>query len=182
MTRLVRGMTAAVAALVVLLNGMARADASLVGDSVTCEGDFTCSPSTATVGAGSEFGLSFLGTQSFSVDVEASSITLTFSEPVANSFGGFVTTFGDLDSSAGDIVGFQLVTGGELVEQTLFASAVSFTAHSVSINLDGSAWAPGETATISLTFANASVPVPATLLLLSSVVAGLATVRTWRRR
>jgi hypothetical protein len=180
--RLVRGMTAVVAALVVLLNGMARADASLVGDSVTCEGDFTCSPSTATVGAGSEFILSFFGEDEFSVDVDASSITLTFLPEEANSFGGFVQTLGDLDSSAGNIVGVQLVTVGELVEQTLFASAVSFTAHSVSINLDGSAWATGETATISLTFANASVPVPATLVLLASAVASLGAVRTCRRR
>jgi hypothetical protein len=120
------------AALVILLGGVPRAaEASLIGDSVTCSSatdSFECTPSpTATVGAGSEFVLTIFFTPQFSIDLAASSITLTFLPQAADSFGGeFPATFGDLDSSAGDIVGVGLVTSGACVTSSTHRKPARF--------------------------------------------------------
>ena len=178
-----------VTAAMLLLCSVPRAvEASLVGDSVTCTGPsgLVCDPPTATVGAGPEFSLWF-GTPGrpnsfidFSVDVDASSITLTVVLPGGVNLGlqSGTTTFGSLDSSAGDIVGASLLTSGLSGIDT---SDLSFTAHSVSLDING-IWNAGGSATISLAFANAAVPEPSTLVLLASAVAGLGAVRAWKRR
>jgi hypothetical protein len=92
----------------------------------------------------------------------------------------FSLTFGDLDSSAGDISGVSVVTFGV---SGIEASDLSFTAHSVTIDVSNSGqWDPGDNAIISLTFANAPVPMPPTVVLLAFAVAGLGAGRIWRRR
>lgn len=184
MTRLVRGLSVSLAALVVLLGAVPRAaEASLIGDSVTCTaGNLTCTPTTAIVGGGTEFVLSQIGGL-FSVDVAASSITLGNIAEVGlqvDNGVGFFPSFGDLDSSLGDLVGVSVTTSAGVIG--IDASDLSFTADSVTIALDGSRWPEGSTATISLIFAAAAVPVPATLLLVGSAGAGLGAVRVWRRR
>ena len=77
MTRLFPRLMGPIAVLVCLLSGPPRVvEASLIGDSVTCGGAFTCTPTTAIVGAGPEFTLSFAG-DDFTVDVDAATITVT---------------------------------------------------------------------------------------------------------
>lgn len=187
MTRITCGLL--VTAAMFLLCSVPRAvEASLIGDSATCTGPsgLVCDPPTATVGAGPEFSLWF-GTPGrpnsvidFSVDVAASSITLTVVLPGGVNLGlqSGTTTFGSLDSSAGDIVGVNLVTSRV---SGVDLSDLSFTAHSVSLDING-IWNDGGSATISLAFANAAVPEPSALVLLASAVAGLGAVRAWKRR
>lgn len=88
MTRRVRGLSVTLATLVLLLGGVPRAaEASLIGDSVTCSGSLSsCSPPTATVGAGSEFRVDIGADPFFGADLAASSITLTFVFPVPFDF------------------------------------------------------------------------------------------------
>lgn len=189
MTRLVRGLAVSVAALVVLLDVPRAAEASLIGDSVTCSTVqipfqlFHCFSPTATVTAGPapEFIVGFPLTNelTFSVDVAAASITVEALGNLGSLGEEWTMIFGDLDSSAGDIVGVGLVTSGGVVG--LDASDVSFTAHSVTINPNHTdLWDLGDTAVISLIFENAApVAAPTTLLL---VAAGLVGVGAWRRR
>jgi hypothetical protein len=193
MTRIVRGLAVSVAALAILLPGAPRAaEASLIGDSVTCTYSSpllqlkTCLSPTAIVGAGVEFevGNIFEGNPSsdFTVDLAASSITLTTTTLGGHGFGsaGLHAVFGDLDSSLGDIVDVSVSVNGAF---GIDASDVGFTADSVTINLDNSLWTVGDNVVISLIFENAAtVPVPTTLFLLGSVVTGLGAVRAWRRR
>jgi len=123
-----------------------------------------CDPTTATVGAGTEFALWFGnpgGPNSvidFLVDVAASSITLTVALPGGLNLGLLTstTTFGSLDSSAGDIVGVSLATSSVA---GVDSSDLSFTAHSVSIDING-IWNAGGSAVISLTFANSPCSSP----------------------
>ena len=193
MTRILRDLAATMATALVFILGapLGAAEASLVGDSVTCSASvIACSvPNVATVtDAGIEFGLLPGAVPVFTVDLKASSITLAFIDfdgenllPVAP---GVTMTLGDLDSSAGDIVGVSLATSGAVTNLAL--SDISFTAHSVVIDLGGTLWqdtpTPG-TAVISLIFENsAAVPVPASFVLLISAVAGMGVVRAWRRR
>ena len=109
------------------------------------------------------------------VDLAASSITLA--PFTAINFGpGVAATFGDLDSSLGDIVGVNVTTSGL---SGIDASDLAFTAQSVTIDLSNSNWPSGGSAAISLLFGNAAaVPLPATLVL---VGAGLVGVGAWRR-
>jgi len=183
MTRILRGLLVPVALFALVYSAPRFAEASLVGDSVTCAGTFlACSSGTATVAPGPEFLLDVSGSVLFSADLEASSITLTALLPV-NLLAFFASnaTFGDLDSSAGDIVGVSVTTAGGVTG--IVASDVTFTADSVFIDTRDSQWPVAGMAIISLTFDNvAVVPAPATLFLLGSVVASLGTVRMWRRQ
>jgi hypothetical protein len=196
MTRILRYVALPVAALVSVLSSFTgAADASLVNDSVTCTetigGVDACSTAAATVTDPGipEFTLNlFFGQPDFTVDLKASSITLAIIDvPTTVSIifpAGQTLILGDLDSSAGDIVGRSLSTSGGLSGLTL--SDISFTAHSVVIDLGGTGWAdtptPG-TAVISLIFENsAAVPVPGPFVLLIAAVAGMGVVRAWRRR
>ena len=194
MIRPVRAPALFLSALMLLLGAAPRAaEASLIGDSVTCATttapQFNCAPATATVGSGAEFTLSVPFQDFFSVDVAASSITDAFAIPpdstlTLENFG--LLTFGSLDSSLGDVVGVSLTTTGLITG--IDASDLSFTAHSVTLDLNGNNfWAnppdsPVASAVISLLFADAAaVPGPATLLLLASAITGLGAVRAWRR-
>ena len=138
---IVRGWSVAVT-LAVLLCAVPRAgEASLIGDSVTCVDldSITCTSGTATVGPGPEFTLLASGGSfgALSVDIAASTITL---RDLDNTFlgtgGGDFATFGDLDSSAGDVVGASVVTSDIF---GLDNSSLSITAHSIVIDLTDTA-------------------------------------------
>ena len=183
MTRRVRRLSVSLAFVILLGAVPLAAEASLVGDSVTCTaGNLTCSPTTAIVGGGggTEFILSQIGGL-FSVDVAASSITLGNIAEVGlqvDNGVGFFPSFGDLDSSLGDLVGVSVTTSAGVIG--IDASDLSFTADSVTIALDGSRWPDGSTATISLIFGTpTAVAAPATLLLVGVALVG---VGAWRRR
>ena len=86
MIRSVRAPALFLSALMLLLGAVPRAaEASLIGDSVTCATtaapEIDCAPATATVGSGAEFTIAVLSDDVFSVDVAASSITVAFAIP-----------------------------------------------------------------------------------------------------
>ena len=185
MPRPVRALALFLPALVLLLGAVPRAaEASLIGDPVTCEwneSNLDCNPAGATVGAGPEFDGRATGFAILTADVAAASITLTNPQPTVLTLDTPTPMiFGDLDSSAGDIVGVSIAALSGVIG--IDTGDLSFTAHSVSINPSG-AWQPGSTAVISLLFENATaVAAPATLLLVGSAGAGLGAARAWRRR
>jgi hypothetical protein len=178
MDRMLRGLVQ-VAMFILLCGAPGAVEASLIGDSVTCSASvLTCTPATATAGAVPTFDLSGL----LSVNVDASFISLGNQQtPDPLILAVAAVTFGDLDSSAGDIVDVSVATVGAI--PGIDESDVSFTAHSVTIDLSQSQWEPESSVFISLTFAPAAaVPVPATLLLLASAVVSFGAVRVSRPR
>jgi len=146
--------------------------ASLVGTTVSCtnvDAFISCAPSSATVGAGSEFTISS-GTQGWSADLDASSILIarvggpgTISDPTPRRI-----QFGDLFTAPVEITGFTLTTVGS----NLSSSAITFDAHSVTVNFASTSWAEGSSASIALE----TVPIPAAVWLFGSGLIGLVGV------
>jgi hypothetical protein len=164
--------------------------ASLVGDSVTCTGLLlTCDPASATVGGSVEFDVIIGVPVLTTADVGSNSITLQGNFFVfIGDLNPVSLTIGDLDSTLGNITGVALsvtnITG-------LTLGDISFTADSVTVNINNTEWARDvpSSALITLCFADsdaacaaAAVPAPSTLSVLSlgAVLAGAA-VRRFRR-
>ncbi len=145
------------------------AHASLVGTTVSCtnvDAFVSCAPSSATVGPGSEFTIS-ITTPNWSADLDASSILIarvggigSISDPSPRRI-----QFGDLFSSPVEITGFTLTTVGS----NLSSSAITFDAHSVTVNFASTFWAEGSSASIALE----TIPIPAAVWLFGSGLLGL---------
>ena len=137
------------------------AQASLIGDTVTCSitgsGIFTCSQPTAIVGAGAEF--TFGNTeQYFSVNFGASNVLFTVL--LDNSLGGTIFNSSDL-TTAFTSASLTSISG----INNFGASNITLTGGLLSVDLRGTNSMAG--ATIDIALGTSSVPEPGTVVLLS---------------
>ena len=163
------------------------AHASLIGDSVTCAivggpASFACIPGANTVGAGVEFSIDFLSTPSFTVDIGASSVSVTqvFGQPISTG-AGEVLVLGDLDwiGLVGKIVGISGFSTN-VATGNITAGDVTFTDHEVRFDMSPNIWQVGTFASWDLVTQHI-IPEPGTLALFGIGLAGLG-FTGWRRR
>jgi hypothetical protein len=165
---------------VLLAAGLAAAgaQASLVGSSATCSITPTplwvCNTAGATVvDPGEEFRLVLAGSDFFSIDIDANSLKITLV-----SRGGLVMGAGEL-AHFGGLGAAAAVTGFTSAGEAGFdLSDVSFSGGVLDLNLNGSSWAPGDSATISF---DTSVPEPGSVALVGLALAAAALARRQRR-
>ncbi len=156
------------------------ASASLIGDTVDCDiqpnGSFwSCDQPSAVVGAGVEFILSLQSAPRFSVDVGADGFTISYDQ-INTGLGlgaGEVFTLSDMDwvgMPTGVITDafLEVQVGGGLVD-----ADVTFTDHSVRLDMNGTSWSPNDFVRIALV-TDHSVPEPLTSALLLMGLGGLA--------
>lgn len=158
-----------------LLVASAGAHAGLIGATATCSISpfplWQCNQGSATVvDPGTEFQLKLAGPNAyFGVDIGDNWLTLTLISSGGLQMGaGETLTIGGLTGANGTL-GFSSVgeTGFDF-------SDVTFDNGSLTMNLNGSNWSPGNQATIGLTLAEPSnVPEPQSTLLVGLALAGL---------
>ena len=174
------GRNLAVLAVLAMTTTFAHAQQYLIGDDVTGAivggpGAFAVFPSNATVGAGVEFEIRFVGTPAFDVDIGAVSMSVVsvFGQPISTG-AGEVLVLGDLDSGPGwvivGITNFQTNQG-----PGISISDVTWTAHTVSLNMSPNIWEADGFVSFDLV----KIPAPSVLALLG--VAGLIGGRRRRR-
>lgn len=159
------------------------ANATLIGDEVTCSIDglgngefYNCSTTTETVGAGSEFDIERRGDPRWAIDIDADSITYSLLTSAVSAAPDAIILSG-LDwvgMPMGEIIGIEFSQTGT----NLTAAASSFTADSVTLNLSG-IWQANSFVAIDLITSDA-LPEPGTLALFGLGLAGLGLVA--RRR
>ena len=175
------------AAVLLALGFAGGAQASLLGQTVTCErgpASFGfCSSPTATVmdGGAPEFTLDSFGDPLFSIDLSGDRIVMTALRPVGTAPSQLVT-LGDLiwaNDPTATITGITnfLVSGVEPrntpLSDGLVESDVSFTANSVAIDYSLADWSPGGFVSFDLVTTHSAIPEPATLALFGLGLAGL---------
>ena len=165
----------------------APAQASLIGDTISCEITPTpfwvCDNPTAVVGAGAEFELDIPQSPTdfgFLVDVGAESVRLSSNED--NIFGlgaNEFLTLSDLDwvGMIGEIVGIENFSFGGVTGMD--SSDISFSEHSVMIDLHDTEWSPDSFIYFDLQTRH-RVPEPGVLGLIGLGLAGFMIAR--RRR
>ena len=177
---------AACAAVLLALGLGGAANASLLGQTATCNTTsrfgIVCSSPTATVmdGGAPEFQIrGSSGSALFAIDISGEGVRMS----VVNTFstgGSNLVTFGDLiwpnDPSA-TITGIAnfLVSGvnGQWGGSGLLEREVSFAANSVTIDYSNTAWGSGAFVSFDLVTTHSALPEPATLALFGLGLAGL---------
>ena len=173
----------AVVAVLALTPTVAHADfiGDLFGDEVDGAivggpGAFQVVPPTAIVGPGIEFVIEFVGTPAFNVDIGAVSVHVfsVFGAPISTG-AGEVLVLSDLNGVLGDfqiigITNFQTNQG-----PGISIGDVTWTDHTVSLNMSPNIWAPDGFVSFDLV----KIPAPSALALMG--VAGLIGGRRRRR-
>ncbi len=175
------GRNLAVVAVLALTPTVAHADliGDLMGDEVDGAivggpGAFVVVPPTAIVGAGIEFVIEFVGTPAFNVDIGAASVHVfsVFGAPISTG-AGEVLVLSDLDGVFGD---FQIIGITNFqTNEGYTVSDVTWTDHTVSLNMSPNIWAANGFVSFDLV----KIPAPSALALLG--VAGLIGGRRRRR-
>ncbi len=152
------------------------AQATLIGDTVELNrfenGALAAGPFSAIVAAGPvEFNEAI--NQPFTVDIDASSIVIQAGGPVSPiTFGIGVTNILEISSldwvgMSGFISGVSVVADSIVVNQAplSFSDRVTFTDHSISVNVEGTQWGTGfaqPVGTLTINLQTAHIPEPST--------------------
>lgn len=159
------------------------ANASLVGDTVSCSDTVfnACTPASAVVGAGIEFSqyISYIN-----IDLTGSQLILSNSQPTTSidlAFAG-VLTLSDLNwigLPAAFVSGFAINTISGVANLT--AADLSYTADSVSIDLNQTIFDVLSSVTFDIFFSTTTVPEPSAIALFSFALVGLVIAMKRRR-
>ena len=159
----------------------ALANASLVGDTVTCAASQGCNVEEATIGEGWEFVVN-LNSADILVDLDQNSMTLTSTGPMGLGRGWWLE-IGDLVELPHQLVGIENFYSD--VDKPDWADNggiglynVSVRQHSVLINLQFSDWEVGDSVSFDLVTSATVVPIPAAAWLFGSALGILG----WLRR